>query len=135
MAIERGSRQDLRFDGENSGEIVDDGGPIVAAVGRAINLAAGGAEIDAAWVEVIDGHGVAEDVHVAILLRQTFGERFPFVAAGATAPHLELAVDRKMFGIALDWDDVDGFRFVGVYVDREAEIGGQIAADLIPLIA
>ena len=40
-----------------------------------------------------------------------------------------------MFGIALDGNDVDGFRFVRVNVNREAEVGRQIAADLAPLFA
>ena len=40
-----------------------------------------------------------------------------------------------MFGIALDGNDVNGFRFVRVNVYREAEVGRQIAADLAPLFA
>ena len=36
-----------------------------------------------------------------------------------------------MFGVALDRDDVDGVRLVGVNVDRKAEIGRQIAADFV----
>ena len=114
-------------------QIAHDGVPRVAAVGRAIDLAAGRAEIDAARVERIDGHRVAQHVHVAILLRQAFGERFPFVAARLAAIHAQLAVRRKMLGIALDGHDVDGFRFVRVNVNRETEVGRQIAADLAPL--
>ena len=37
-----------------------------------------------------------------------------------------------MLGIALDRHDVDRFRFVRMHVDGKAEIGGQIAADLMP---
>ena len=58
----------------------------------AIDLAAGGAEIDAAIIERVDGHRVAQDIHVAVLLRQTFGERFPLVAAGAAAIDAQLAI-------------------------------------------
>ena len=46
------------------------GAQLSAGVGRRVHLAAGGAEIDAAGVERIDGHGVAQHVDVAIALRQ-----------------------------------------------------------------
>ena len=38
----------LDFDAEDGGEVVGDGVPGVAAVGGAVDLAAGGAEVDAA---------------------------------------------------------------------------------------
>ena len=50
-----------------------------------VDLSARGAEIDAALIERIDGHRVAQHVHVAIALRQAFRQRFPFVAAGPAA--------------------------------------------------
>jgi hypothetical protein len=37
--------------------------------------------------------------------------------------------------VALDRDDVDGVRLVGVYGDGEAEIAGQVTADLLPGVA
>ena len=40
-----------------------------------------------------------------------------------------------MLRIALDRHDVDGLRLVRVDVDHETEIGGQVAADLVPRIA
>ena len=40
-----------------------------------------------------------------------------------------------MLRIALDRHDVDRFRLVRMNVDRESEIGRQIAADLMPRIA
>ena len=40
-----------------------------------------------------------------------------------------------MLGVALDGDDVDGLRLVRVDIDREAEVGGQVAADLLPGLA
>ena len=75
---------------------MDDGLPGVAAVGGDVDLAAGGAEVDAAVVEGVDGHGVAEDVDVAVLLGQALGERLPLVAAGAAAVDLQLAVDGEV---------------------------------------
>ena len=78
-------------------QIPHDRVPIIAAVGRAVHLAAGGAEIDAALVERVDGHRVAQDVHVAVFLRQAVGERFPFVAAGLAAVDAQLAFVRVVF--------------------------------------
>ena len=40
-----------------------------------------------------------------------------------------------MLRVALDRHDVDGLRLVRVNVDREAEIGRQVAADLVPRLA
>ena len=40
-----------------------------------------------------------------------------------------------MLRIALDRHDVDRFRLVRVHVDRKAEVGGQVAADLVPRLA
>ena len=111
------------------------GVPGVAAVGRGVHLAAGGAEVDAARVERIDRHRVAQHVDVAILLRQAVGQRLPLVAAGAAAIDAQLAVRREVLGVALDRHDVDRLRLVRVDVDDEAEIGRQIAADLVPVIA
>ena len=109
--------------------------PRIAAIGRCVNLTSGGAEIDAAGIERIDRHGVAQHVHVAIALRQTFSEFFPFVAAGAAAIDAQFAVGREMFGVALDRDDVNGFRFVRMNVNRESEIARQISAHFVPRIS
>src|SRR6266496_4684184 len=68
------------------------------------------------------------------ILRQTFGERFPFVAACAAAIHAQPSARRIMLGIALDRHDIDRFRLVRVHVDRKSEIGWQISADLLPRI-
>ena len=40
-----------------------------------------------------------------------------------------------MLRVALDWDDVNRLRFVRVNVDREAEIGRQVAANFFPGVA
>src|SRR5690348_13504094 len=40
-----------------------------------------------------------------------------------------------VLGIALDGEDVNGFRFVRVDVDDESEIGRQVAADFLPIVA
>ena len=42
---------------------------------------------------------------------------------------------RKMLRVALDRNDVDRFRFVRMHVDHEPEVGGQVAADLVPRVA
>ena len=74
--------QRLDLDGEHRRQVLGDGRPVVAAVGRAVDLAAGSAEVDAAVVERVDGHGVAQDVDVAVLLRQALGQWLPLVASG-----------------------------------------------------
>ena len=80
-------------------------------------------------------HRVAQHIHIAIALRQAFGQRLPLVAAAAAAIHAQLPIRRIMSPIALDRDDVNRLRLVRVNVDHEAEIGGQIAADLAPGVA
>ena len=84
-------------------------------------------------VEGVDGHGVAEDVDVAVFLREAFGEGLPLVAAGFAAEDLELAVEGEVLGVGFDGDDVDGVGLVGVDVDGEAEIGGEVAVDFGPV--
>ena len=126
------SWQRLHFDRQHGRKIPDDRIPRVAAVGRCVNLPAGGAKINAARVERVNGHGVAQHVDIAVPLRQTVCQRFPFVSARPAAVHPQLSVGREMFRVALDGDDIDGFRFVRVNIDRESEIGRQIAADLVP---
>src|SRR4051812_34109609 len=53
------SRQCLDFDGQHGGQVADDGVPRIAAVGGAVDLAAGGSEVDAALVELVDAHRIA----------------------------------------------------------------------------
>ncbi len=125
----------MGFDGEDGGEVVSDSLPGVAGVGGAVDLAACCAEVDAAVVEGVYGHGVAEDVDVAVLLREAARERLPVVAAGAAAEDLQLAVEGEVFGVALDGDDVNGLGLVGVDVDDEAEVGREIAGDFGPVVA
>jgi thiazole synthase len=130
-----GSWQRLHLDRKHGRKIADDGSPVVAGIGRGVNLPARGAEIHAARIERIDGHGVAQHVDVAVALRQAFGERLPLVSARAAAVHAQLSLGRKVLRVALDRDHVDGFRLVRVNVDHEAEIGRQVPADLVPGIA
>ena len=40
-----------------------------------------------------------------------------------------------MLGVARDRDDVDGVRLVRMHGDREAEVGRQVPADLVPRLA
>ena len=94
-------------------KIADDRRPMVAGIGRRVDLAAGGAEINAAGIERVDGHGVAQHVHVAVALRQAVGERLPVVAAGAAAVDAQLSFGRIVLGIALDRHDIDRSRARG----------------------
>src|SRR5581483_571975 len=68
-------------------------------------------------------------------LRQPAGEWLPVVPAGAAAVHPQSALWRVMLRIAGDGNDVNGVRLVGVHIDDEAEVGRQIAADLLPRLA
>ena len=101
---------------------------------RAVDLAAGRAEVHAARVERVDAHRVAEHVDVAILLRQAAREWFPVVAAGAAAVDAELALGRNP-QVGVHRHGIDRVGFVRVNVDREAEIGRQVSIHLDPLVA
>src|SRR5208283_1695383 len=94
-----------------------------------------GAEINSAGIQSIDGHGITQNVYIAIALWEAVGECFPFIAAAAAAVNAQLAIERKVLGIALDGDDVDGFGLVRMDINRKTKIGGKIAADFMPQIA
>ena len=111
---------------------MNDRSPTVAAVGGGVDLTSSGAEINAAGVERIDSHGIAQDVYVTVALRQAVRERLPFVSTCPAAINAKLSVEWKVFGVALDGDYVNRFGFVGVHVDDEAEVSGQVAADFVP---
>ncbi len=130
-----GSWEGLYLDGEDSWQVAHNWGPGIAGVGGNVDLAAAGAEVDAAGIEGVYRHGVAEDVDVAIALREAFGERFPLVAAGLAAVDAEFAVGNEVFAVAFDGRDVDCFGLMGVDVDYEAEISGEVAADFVPEVA
>src|SRR6267378_5307453 len=130
-----GSCQRLHLNRKHSRKIADNGGPVVSGIGRCVHLPAAGAEIYATFVERVDGHGIAQHVDVAVLLRQAFGQRLPLVAAGAAAEYTQLAIWNKVFRVALDGNDIDGFRLVRVHVNHESEIGRQVSADFSPVIA
>src|SRR6267378_401122 len=97
-------------------KISDNGGPAVSGIGRRVHLPAGGAEIHTAGIERVDGHRVAQNVDVAVALRQTFRERLPLVSARAAAVHAQLPIWGKVLRVALDGDDVDSLRLVSVNV-------------------
>src|SRR5258708_17242457 len=100
-----------------------------------IYMATASAKLHAAGIERVDRHRVAKDVDVAIARRKALGERFPLVAAGLAAINAELALGNEVFAVALDRRDVDRFRLVGVHINHEAEIGGEIATDFVPAVA
>jgi hypothetical protein len=91
--------QGLNFNGKDGGKIVGDRCPGISCVGRAVHLATRCAEVDAAVIEGIDCHRVAEDIYIAVLLRKTLGEWLPFMATDLAAVDLELTVERKVFGV------------------------------------
>src|SRR5262249_42270619 len=104
-------------------------------VSRRVHLPAGRAEVDAAGIERVDGHRVAEHVDVAVLLRQAPGERLPVVSARPAAVDAQLAFWRGVLCGARGRGPVDGVRVVGVNVDGETEVRRQVAADLVPRLA
>ena len=114
--------QGLHLHRQDCGKVPHDWRPTLSRIGRRVNLSAAGAEIDPAFVERIHRHRISQNVHVTVALRQTFGERFPLIAAGAAAIHAQPAIRNKMLGVALDRNDIEGLRFVGVNIDDESEI-------------
>jgi len=68
--------------------------PVISCVGGAVHLPSRSAKIHATLVQRIHGHRVAQDVDVAVLLRQAFRERFPFVAAFAAAVDAQFSIRR-----------------------------------------
>src|SRR6476469_624495 len=125
----------LRLHRDHRGKVPHDGLPPVARARGGVDLPAGGAEIDAARIERIDRHGVAQHVHVTVVLGQAVGERLPLLPAGAAAVHPEPPVGRIVLGVALDRHHVDRLGLVGVHVDGESEVARQVAAHLSPRLA
>src|SRR5579884_610168 len=80
----------------------------------------------------IHGQRTAQNVDIAMFLRQAPRERFPLMATGARTIDAKAPVGRKMLGIAFDRHDVDGFRLVRMHGQRKPEIARQIAAHLLP---
>src|SRR6516164_8884837 len=133
MRSQRASFEGLHLHREDGGEVMDDRDPGIAGVGGTVDLAASGTEVDTAVVESVNGHGISEDVDVTVLLREALRERFPFVATGLAAVDPQLSFRNVVETVAGNWNDIDGFRFVGVDINHKAEVAGEIAADLVPL--
>ena len=110
------SGQRLDFDREHGWKISDDWIPAVPGIGRGVDLSAGGSKIYTAFIERVDGHGIAQHVYVTVALRQALGERLPFVSAFAAAVDAQLALVHVVLGVALDRDDVNCLGLVGVDV-------------------
>src|SRR5579875_174052 len=134
-AFRSSSGQRLNLNRQHRWKVLDDRSPGVSGIGRCIHLPAGGAEIDAAFIESGDGHRVAQYVHVAMALRETFCERLPLVSARAAAVNAQLSIQREVFRVAFDGDYVDGLRLVRVNVRGETKISRQVPADLLPGVA
>src|SRR5579864_1822463 len=91
----------LHFHAQHRWQIAHDWIPAVPGVGGAIDLAAGGAKINSAFVERVHSHGVAQHVNIAVRLRQAFSERLPLVASSLAAINPQLAFVHVMLAIAL----------------------------------
>src|SRR6185295_19792770 len=115
--------QRLNLHAEHRREIADDWRPAVSRVGRRVDLASRRPEIDAARIERVDGHGIAQYVDVAVALWKPLSQRLPLVTAGAAPVHAELALRRIVFRVAFDRNDENGLRLVRVHVDGESEVG------------
>src|SRR5262249_43739438 len=107
----------------------------VADITESVSPPAGSAKIDAALVERIDRHRVAQNIDVAVALRQTLGKRLPLVPTRPAAVYAQLAVRGIVFPVALDRDDVDRLGLMGMDVDYKSEVGRQVSADLPPRVA
>src|SRR5256885_1702808 len=134
-AARPGSLQRLHLHRENAREVAHDSVPAASVIRGRVHLAAASAEVDAARIETVDRHRVAQDVDVAVLLRQALRQRFPFVATGLAAVDAQLAVGHEVVRVARDRQHVHRLRLVRVDVDYEAKIGRQVAADLSPVVA
>src|SRR5690348_1261761 len=119
-------RDGLHFHRQHSRKIAHDGIPAISGIGRRIDLSAGGSEVDSAFVEGVDRHGVAQNVYVTVLLRETLGERFPLVSTRTAAEYTELALVYVVLRVALDGNNVNGLGLPRMHVDHKAKISGQI---------
>ncbi len=94
---------------------------------RAIDLATGRTEIDAARFERVDRHGVTQDIHIAVL----WGRRLsaPPIRDRRCAIDTRAACPPADSGrIAKDGHDIDRFRFMGMGRRSESRNRSQIAA-------
>ena len=116
-------------------KIVDNGIPTVSGIGRAVYLPTGRAEIHAARIERVNGHGIAQYIDITIALRQAIRQCFPLVSACAASIYSQLSLGWKMLRIAFDRENIDGLWLVRVDIDHEAKVGWQVATDLLPRLA
>ena len=70
-------RHRLDFNRKHGRKIAHDRSPAVSGIGRGVYLPSAGAEIDAAFVERIDRHGIAQHIHIAVALRQALWSAAP----------------------------------------------------------
>src|SRR5262245_24518311 len=103
----------LDFNRQHRRKIPDNWSPTVSSVRRCVHLPAGRAEIHAARVQRVDGHRIAQHVHVAVALRQALSERLPLVSTSSAAVHTQFSVVNEVLAVALYGNDVDGLRLVG----------------------
>ncbi len=132
--MRRESRQGLHFNRQHRGQIAHNGLPVIPGISRYVDLATRGTKVNATGIQLVDGHGIAQHIDVTVLLRQAVRQRLPVVSSAAAAVDTQSSLQGKMFRITLDRHDINGIRFMRMHIDNEAEIGGQIAADLLPRI-
>src|SRR2546425_618749 len=109
-------------------ERVEQAVPLLAAVATDPELARGGAEVERGRLQLVDGHRVAQDRVVGILLREAAGKTLPGAAAVLAAPHGRGAV-RTGARHRHERQDVDRVGVVRMNDDREAEVGRQPLGD------
>src|SRR5438093_1472977 len=101
------SVEQRHVDRGDRGQVARDLAPRLALVRAREDLAGARAEVDAGNVVPVDGHGLAQDAEVRVLLRQPLPQVLPARAAVARAPDRGLALVHDAAVPAVDRDDVE----------------------------
>src|SRR5579859_3493028 len=121
-------------DGEDRRQVVRDQLPRVASVAAGEDLAGVRADIDAARVERVAGHAVAQHAQRdAGAGRQAVSERLPALAAVARA--IDGEVVAEVVPVLGFHDGKDRVGVLAINRDGEAELGRQIVLDVRPFVA
>jgi hypothetical protein len=103
---------------------VEDGHPGISFIGRRVHLSSRSAEVHPTRVQRVHRHGIPQHVDIAVLLRQAPGQCLPFLSAGPAPVHAQLPVGWVVLRIALDGNNIDGVRLMGVYFNGKPEVAG-----------
>src|SRR5256885_926886 len=80
------------------------------------------AEVNATVIHTVDGHGIAQNVHVAVFLRKPPAQRLPLIPACFASEDSQLSLHGEMLGVALDGHYKDGLRLVRMHIDDESKV-------------